>query len=388
MVRFLFWLGPLAAAVAAQEEPATVLGQPAGWSVEDATTLIDIAGDSALYLEPDPSSHRLAVLPPGRLPLLESRDGWVKVRFGDRVGWVDLDAPPVPTLAPVTTGVETPATAPLELGPGWIREQLGPYTLRSQVKDRKLIDFLARIGRDHQRLYTERYGLKLEKETLGNVVLFSDHQGFLEFQRSRGHEIADVLTTGYYHVPDLVVMYQGKFTRRQLAATLVHELTHLLSWEALRGVIREADGLPRWLDEGLAQDLSMSGFDGRGNLRAEPLGPANLLFGHRLGGLLFETERRIALERAPSLLELMALKKDRFLNGDSQLHYLMSAFLIRYLLSEETQLAPGFRSYLAWAAGGGSLSPDELGSRLGRDWEQVMKGYKLWLLKQRERFGY
>ena len=49
-----------------------------------------------------------------------------------------------------------------------------------------------------------------------------------------------------------MVLYLGEQDLDDFAVTLVHELTHLVSWRAVGGP------LPRWLSEGLADGLGES----------------------------------------------------------------------------------------------------------------------------------
>ncbi len=382
----LIWTLLLASslAAAAQDEP---LGQPAGWSAEEAVSLIAIAEGSQLLLEPDPMTMVIAILPEARLPLVETRDRWVKVRYGERVGWVDLDAHRKPALAPARAVVATPE--PLDLGvENWIQDELGPYKLLRLVDERVLIDYLGRVAGAHARVYSERYGLEVFPELTGSVVLFGGRQKFFEFQRARGHDFTESAVDGYFHSPDTVLMYRGFFSRQQLAATLIHELTHLVSWQALRKWGR-IETMPPWLDEGMAEDLSLSRVDRKQRLVAAPLGPTNLHYGRRLGVMVLELERKITIEgTAPSLPQLLGMDREAFLASDSQLNYLMSALWIRYLLSDpESELAEGFRSYLARAAAGGRTDPEALRSRLGQTWPQLASGFRGWLVLQRARFG-
>ncbi len=61
---------------------------------------------------------------------------------------------------------------------------------------------------------------------------------------------------------------------------------------------------------------------------------------------------------------------------------------IRYLLSGgDSELAEGFRAYLARAAAGGRTDPEELRSHLDQGWPQLASGFRGWLVLQRARFG-
>ena len=375
--------------VVAQEAP---LGQPAGWVVEDSVSLVAIASGSELYAEPDPAAMMLTILPGSQLPLIETRGSWVKVRFGDRVGWVDLEGArgPGPGPAPPVRVVVVEAEPePLELGPGWPEGEVGPYKLFSKVDEPALFEELGRVARQHLQLYSERYGLKVDSEILGSVVMFPSRQSFLEFQEARGHGVVENRIDAYFHSPDTVVMYRGSNPRHKLAATLLHELTHLVSWQALRAGGKIMTPLPPWLAEGMAEDLSLSRLDRKGRLVATPLGLTNLRYGQRLGATLLRLEIQVSLGgTAPSLPQLLAMDEVAFLGSQDQLNYLMSAMWVRYLLNDaDSPLAAGFRDFLASVADGGSSDAEELRSRLGRSWDQLSQGFRGWLVVEKARVG-
>lgn len=388
-----WWLFALALTATAQEadEEPEILGQPAGWAVEaeDASSLVEVAEGSALHAEPDHESLIITLLPDGQLPLVESNERWVRVRYGDRLGWVDLEAPHPPQGAPAPSGEvfidREPVFDPLELGTGWTQEEAGPYTLFSRVDDPGLIDYLLRVAVDHARLYAERYGLP-EKEIGGMLILLADRQAMTDFRRARGHEIVESRIEGYFHSPDLVVLYRGFNSRQRLAATVIHEVTHLVSWQVLRGGGRHLASLPPWLEEGMAEELALSSLQ-RGRLRAGPLGPGNLRYGRRLGAVLWQLEQEIVAQgTAPSLPALLAMDEDAFLSSDSELNYLMSAFWVRYLLSgADDELAAGFKAYLASVAGGGGSASATLLTRLDRTWPQLSNGFRGYLVRHRTR---
>ena len=309
---------------AAQEEP---LGRPAGWAVEDSTSLVTVAGGSALHLEPDPAALVLLILPAVQLPLVESRDRWVKVRYGDRVGWVDLEGGRAPRAAPPVRH-EVAEPEPLAIGEGWRQGELGPYELFRRFEEPGLIDELGRVAGQHARLYVERYGLEVG-EVAGSVLLFAGRREFLEFQRSRGHEVENRIDA-YFHSPRTVVMYRARGRRGKLAASLIHELTHLLTWQALGAGRRVGSPLPPWLEEGMAEDLALSRLDRRDRLVASPLAPTNLRFGRRLGARLLELEQKIGPGgTAPALPQLLAMDEDAFTSSDIEVNYFMSACFVR-----------------------------------------------------------
>ncbi len=390
----------LAAPAVAQDEP---LGQPAGWAIEESESLIAVAEGSELRLEPNDSARVLMILPEAQLPLIEARGLWVKVRYGNRVGWVDLEGGPPPGAAPRDAApldaappiryVVTERSEPLDIGDGWQEGTLGPYKLFSRVDEPPLIDLFDRVAKQHARVYAERYGLKVDTELdpreQGSVLLFAGRAAFLEFQRAHDHQVAEAPIGAYFHSPNTVFMYRRSDSRQTLAATLLHELTHLVNWRLLRAGGRVGTPTPIWLEEGMAEDLALSRLDRQNRLTAGPLGPNNLRYGNSLGVRLFELGQQIGIGgTAPSLPHLLTMDKAAFFDSDVQLNYLMSAMWIRYLLNDaESQLAVGFRDYLASVAGGGRSDAEELRSRLDRSWDQLSQGFRGWLVVQQARVG-
>ncbi len=395
LVLLLLQVLALAAPAVAQDEP---LGQPAGWAIEESESLIAVAEGSELRLEPNDSARVLMILPEAQLPLIEARGLWVKVRYGDRVGWVDLEGGATPGTAtpgnvPPVRHFVTERSEPLDIGDGWQEGTLGPYKLFSRVDEPPLIDLFDRVAGQHARIYAERYGLKIDTELApreqGTVLLFAGRSAFLKFQRAHDHAIVEAPIGAYFQSPDTVLMYRRSDSRQTLAATLLHELTHLLNWRLLRAGGGVGTPTPIWLEEGMAEDLALSRLDRHNRLMAGPLGPNNLRYGNSLGVRLFELGEQIGVGgTAPSLRHLLTMDKAAFFNSDTRLNYLMSAMWIRYLLSDaESRLAVGFRDYLASVATGGRSDAEELRSRLDRSWDQLSQGFRGWLVVQQARVG-
>lgn len=380
------WLWPLlsVSALSAQEEGAPeILGQPAEWSVEpsQAPTLIPIPSGSSLRAEPTADAALLSILPDAKLELLESRQPWVRVRYGEMTGWVDLEAPrssqnrdeePMPLQPRFEAGTIEP------------NGELGAYTFWGLIRDRAVRAYLDRVATDHARLYAERYGLLIEEPVGGDVVYFTRRSTFVLYSREQGHDI-DIQGNGYFKAPALVVMHTGRGHRRQIAATLVHELTHLLNWHLLGGWRRGRAALAPWLDEGMADDMAFASSDRSGQLRAEPLGPSNLRYGGRLGARLLELDRAIEKGLLPSIPQLLDMDSAAFLDGPIAMHYTLSALWIRYLLSDP-ELAERFRAFLPLVARGGAADATNLGAHLGREWPELERGFRAWRRKQQLRF--
>ncbi len=93
-------------------------------------------------------------------------------------------------------------------------------------------------------------------------------------------------------------------------------------------------------------------------------------------------------EPDPAAMELLAMDKEAFFAGEAHRNYLMSALWVRFLLSDpDSELARGFRGFLASVAGGGSPDAEDLRSRLGRSWELLPQDFRGWRVVQRARIG-
>ncbi len=367
----------------------TILGQPAGWSMEsEAPAMATIVEGSTLYLDPIPSSPILAMLPEGQLPIIESHGSWVKVHYGDQFGWVDLETPRRPADAAITRAAEPEAFQLPDAE--WYRKTWGTYELFSLVYDQRLLNALALAAKGHAELYADRFGLSPRQAISGSVVILANQEAFRTFLRHRDEDVR-VTANGYFLSPEMVFLYPGRSSKRQLSATLIHELTHLLNWQILRELGRTDTPLPPWLEEGMADDLALSLQGRNGELTAEPLGPGNLHYGPRLGALLHRLVSDMAAGGsgyAPSLRQLMTMDKGAFMAAERERHYLMSSLWVRYLLSGAgDEIAGRFRGYLATMVRGGSSYPDELASQLGRDLNALENGFRVWLTQQRALFG-
>lgn len=388
--RMLLLALPLIASAAApgagqtEEEPGVILGQPAGWSMEasEAAALIDIPSGSSLRAAPEDDAGVLAILPEAKLELLESRPPWVKVRYANVLGWVDLEGSRAPPDQAVDPNPLQPRFKAGDIEPAG---QIGTYSLWGSARDRGVIEYLDTIAREHARLYAERYGLAGGSPIGGDVLFIRERRAFIEYHRDQAQSEIDLLDEGFFEAPALVVINSGRGTRKELASTLVHELTHLLNWHYLGGWQRNDSTLAPWIDEGMADDMAFSAVDRKGRMRPGPLGSSNLRYGERLGSILNELEQAIENGFTPSLQRLLDMDQDTYMSGARQFHYTLSALWVRYLLSEP-ELAEGFRAFLAILAQGGSASSINLQTQLDRSWPELEKGFRAWRRKQRLQF--
>jgi hypothetical protein len=327
--------------------------------------------------------------------VVDHRPGWVKVRHRAQSGWIPFDDPrfgPDPPLGsapepPRPLAARTPEAAHLQrarglLTPPGATGSLGPYDLYTDLQDAERLRFLDRIAGGVEAVYRARYGRDPVGRPAEAVVLYTREEAFQELLRQDAR-LAELPASGHSG-QGVVALYDGGRPRAEVGATLVHEVVHLLNRRALGPV------LPSWLDEGLANDLAQSRLDWDGNLDPGTLGGVTVradrqirMYGARAS--LHQLVQAIEEERLRPLPELLGLDWDEFVRRDGSLHYAHSAFWIRYLVDGEAgALAPGFRAFLGQVAGGGSPSGEALRESLGRSWDELERGFRAWILAQRE----
>ena len=380
-------LALLASALWAQEPQSEIFGQPAGWALEDDTALVSVAGGSELFPEPSEDAARLAILPESQLELLESQGSWAKVRYGDQVGWVDLDR--VPAAEPLAPSKESRAFA-LEVDAGRLEralshlgetrqsERLGPFELHTDVTDEELLKKQKQLAEPLLELFTERYGvIPVEAEQRGVIVLYASWRSYDAFNTGEDEAWIDRLASGH-SVPGMAVFHAADERENERLSILVHELTHLLTWQAL-GV-----ELPWWLEEGMAEDMSLAKWR-RGRLELEPLGRDNLRFGLTLGKMFDTVLGARKTGRIPSGHDILTVKPPAEAL-EPHLYYAQVGFWVRFLLQDEG-LAPRFRSYLAAIASGESAAPDALWAHLERPSGEILEDFEAWMRRGKKLFS-
>ena len=392
----------------AQEEAveAPILGAPSEIQAVTAGAEDSVLVDAGtrLYGLPNVRAPTVAMIDAEiELAVLDRREHWVQVRYGTWKGWVLTggDAVDVAQEGGLTVPEHIAWRLTLAhemLGPRArnVPASLGPFTLHTDVEDPRLLRFLARVSSNLPEAYQERYGLEPRLAADDAVVLFAREEDYRAYE-SQVRPETDRGALGHAAY-GLAVLYVGRQGPEDVAAVLIHELTHVLSHRAL------SKAPPSWLDEGMANDLAFCRIDGARRLDLGSLGGGSVLIeehSYRPGGWIGVDQAvhvsgpaatwSLLRERWKSgdgiqIETLMGLPAGQFFDPeDRQVRYDTSAFFVRYLLDgEDGDLAPGFRAFLAnlvegEAAGEEGAVPSGLTSYLGRSWGALEDGFAAWL---------
>ena len=246
-------------------------------------------------------------------------------------------------------------------------QTLGPYTLYTDVRDRGLLIYLSAVAAQLESVYVSRYGLEPLPGAREAVVLFESEASYQQFLAG-APELIQQSAPGLLR-SGVVATYSEGRGWSEVAATLIHELTHLVNKRAL------GPALPPWLDEGLADDLAQSRIEG---LRIFPgtLGGSAVRSGSRTeykGGqaAVIELGRAASAGDLPAIQTLLALDWESFQSVDRRSQrYGQSSFLVRSLLdSSDPGLATAFRGFLRDVSEGQEITGEALLNRLGCSWE-------------------
>ena len=371
---------PLEGGVRGGANPDRTLGaRPVVW-VNEGTPI---------YSEPAASAAETARTSGiANLRILERRGDWFQVLYQGEAGWVfvegyqESDEPPLGN-APLPPGpleAQLPDAGRLalvhELMPGVERGRIGPYDAYARQLDSELRAFLEALAASIERVYVERYGVVPVGDAGGAIVLFDRREDFAVYQGSElplhGIQAAGVTGGGV-----VAIDLDGR-RREETAATMIHEIAHLLNRRAL------GPALPPWLEEGLADDLAHSEVAVDGTLETRRLGGLSLQRPDGWewrGALASAVALRRALDdgRLTPLERLVSLDWNEFVGpGESQDNYAQASFWIRHLLAEPSTVGD-FRGFLAGVAGGGSAEGEELRRRLGADWTLLDERYRRWI---------
>jgi hypothetical protein len=407
MIRRLIWSGLLGtvawgAALLAQstandDSREEILGAPAViGAVVEPENLLTLEAGIRVRRSPHAGAPAIAVVDVRTAVEIVARlEEWLQVRYGSLKGWVRVDRQgrAVQDTVPFRT---VPDRRALE---GAIRRlhappqpgRLGPFDLFTDTTDQKLLEFLALVVTRLPEAFRARYGLDPGEEAQEAIVIFSREADYRAYAR-------ELSAAGGYaqgHTSQgLAVVFVEAQTPAEVAAILVHELTHLLN----RRVLKTAPH--PWLEEGMGNDLAYCAITKRsGRLQLGTLGGQSVIveLPIYLAGGASRVDRQVYLKgpmAALSLLQrrhrsnellplaqLMNMGWNEFIDPENlRERYDQSAFLVRYLLgSDDSRLAPGLRAHLSALAVGARAGPVELLGHLRCDLADVERGFARWL---------
>ncbi len=323
-------------------------------------------------------------MPPGRIATPVG-----KPQFESHAPRLPVGPPPLGREAqPVLPLPARPATAAQRravealLGTDAVETAIGPYALLHAAAARPPVERWAALAAALDSGFAERFGVAPIGAPAETVALFADEQSYRGLQSSE-RRLAGLDASGHAS-GGLAALYSGIRSRQELESTLVHEIAHFLERRAL------GPALPPWLDEGLAEDLAQTPFDG-----------ANFLFGtsrvdvERRGSQLVvrgalasldEVDRAAREGRLPPLETLVALEWELFVGAEATLHYGAALWWVRYLLdSGDAARAGAFRGFLATIAQGGPADGERLRARLGAEWDELELDFIAWIAVERDR---
>lgn len=386
-----------------QDEP---LGKTAAFGNLDAGPSVTVPAGTALRSRPDPGSARLVTIETeSDLQVLERRGDWVRTAYRDWTGWLaplgeEESELPIPTdlrasqmtwdtsIVEQAEKIESALALFDSVNPDFA--SVGPWKLYTDVVDAELLELLDHVAGQVPAVYARRFGLtRFASTEPPPIVLFAREEDYRSF--ANAHSDVGDLNGGGHADRALAALFVPESTSpKAVAATLVHELTHLLNREHFTVAPFT------WLEEGMANELGFTLIDAKGNLQIGRLGGETWLMRQRTprgtlinasqsGGqaawtLLAQDWR----QRRPKLMpidRLLDLPWKEFVEGGQRSsNYSLAVFLLRYLLDDAgDEVGAAFRGFIRGAARGEASDSAALASALGTTPEHLRRDFERWL---------
>lgn len=310
--------------------------------VGEARPTVWVDEGAVLRAEPDEAAGAVATLDAlTNLPVVEWSDDWAWVDFRGVMGWVvprpradhgpAFGSRPDPVL-PIAARPPEPQLLEAALGQFPRRPmevELGGYRLFTDWSGPEVVERCRSLEAGLEDAYRARFRLAPVGDPAEVVLLFAgkdDYDAFWSVADGRG--ISSVGHAGR----GMVATFVGLRHPREVCATLIHELTHLLNRRAV------GPALPPWLEEGMATEIAA-------RHAGSPLEPRLVRMAARQG-------------RLPRLTELLELDRPRFHDaGLRRVRYEQSALWLRFLL-DDPGLGERLLAFLEYLARGGPYGPD------------------------------
>ena len=280
---------------------------------------------------------------------------FILVAFGVLSGLASAQSPQPASTAADSARILKARNAMRPLG----REaRLGPWRLITDAAMGELTGLDAVADR-LAAAYTARYGPAAAPGSGQVVVIYSSDERYRRFVESDG---SPSFAARGHAGAGLAAFALGQ-TPLDSRATVIHELTHLLS----QGVF--GDSIPAWLDEGLSEDLAWCRVDAEGRLLPDTFEAREI------------PDAWIQSVRAGKSLPLAALLSPAtrlFANpGTRRDATTTSAMLVRWCLADPARAAQ-FRAFLKSVAKSGPGDAAALAAALGTEAPEVQKEFLAW----------
>ncbi len=341
---------------------------------------IELKAGARLRAAPEPSAASVAVVDADvTLPVTARCGAYAEVRWGGTRGWVRPDDTAGPTLerAPMTADAARLARARNAMRPLGRDARLGPWRLLTDAATGELTGLDA-VAQNLAEAYAARTGLAAGPGPDQAVVIFAGDKRYRAFAQADG---SPLLGTRGHAGAGLAAFAMGR-NPLETRVVLVHELTHLLSRNAL------GEKLPPWLDEGLAEDLAWCRVDGDGRLQAGTLDVREEMRGGAAATAVERSGPRVTvdawLERAragrlPPLAAILSPESRLFTDSSARRDAATaSAMLIRWCLAEPARAA-AFKEFLKAISLGGAGDASALAAALGRSAPELQRDFFEWL---------
>lgn len=305
-----------------------------------------------LHLEPDVKSHSLALLDAEALvEVLERKDGWILVRYDAFRGWVREGAPrslleergdsyPAPGVA---------HEALLARGRALLRDggrelPMDGRTLLTDVSDETLLKWLVAMPAATRYRFEKKWG-RTRPPAPGSVVfLFESAEAEREFSsvacgatEPLGERIASLALSG-----------KGRARDRE---RLLHQVGHLYARDLL------GDGVPPWIEEGLADEFARAGI------------PVEIVEGWRA---VHYPKRSLPSPPVATVPEILAAGPEIFGRGPAaEARRLEALLLFRYLAGDVKK----FLRFRGFVMSGGKLDTPALEKALRRKIGAIERGF-------------
>ena len=341
---------------------------------------VDVKAGARLRSAPDPAARSVAVVDADvTLPVSSRCGAWAEVRWGGFRAWVRPGDSAGPSLDRVAKPADPArvARARAAMRPLGREIRLGPWRAVTDVAGGELkgLDAVAARLAD---AYTARYGVAAAPGPDQAIAIFASDVRYRAFAEADGGALPG--TRG--HAGAGLAAFSVGQNSLETRVLLVHELTHLLSRNAL------GDGVPVWLDEGIAEDLAWCRTDPDGRLLPDTFDVSEI--SHR-GASTTAIERsgprvsaeewieRARIGRVPPLSALLA-PGSRLLTdpGSRRDASTASALLVRWCLADPARAAR-FREFLGAVSLGAPGDLPALAAALGMDPPDVQKELLAWV---------